>query len=84
MIADTNGETRPAPALESSEADVARPGTFEFLLGRRPAVLIFSLAHQPHGCSDPIIGGFLAQLADEQCAQESKTAEHSEAALLAA
>ena len=84
IIADTNGQNRTAPEAESSEPNVARPGTFEFALGRRPAVLIFSLAHQPNGCGDPIIGGFLAQLADGQLAGGEKSAQRIEAVLMAA
>lgn len=77
IVADTNGQSRAAQGVET--ADAARPATFEFTLGLRPAVLIFSLAQQLSGGSDPIIGGFLARLTEEQ-----RPAEPVAGALLAA
>lgn len=77
IVADTNGQNRAVQGVETG--DGARPATFEFTLARRPAVLIFSLAPQPKGESDPIIGGFLAQLAEEP-----RHAEPVASALLAA
>ena len=65
IIADTNGRCTAPPALDrlGRQADVALPGAFEFSLGRSPSILVFSVDPQGTSASDPLIGGFLAQLA---------------------
>lgn len=83
IVADTNGQTRPATP-DPTQPGIARPGSFEFTLGRRPAVLIFSLNHRADGCSDPLLGGFLARLAEERLAAGLATAERIGTALVAA
>ena len=63
IVADTNG--RLLPSAGPAPAGMI-PGSFEFELGPRPALLIFS-AEPGHGDRvDPLIGGFLAHLAEER------------------
>lgn len=65
LISDTNGRVSTPSLLNglTSERNVAIPGTFTFNLGRRPSVLIFSVGAQGKPSPDPVIGGFLAELA---------------------
>jgi hypothetical protein len=73
VLADTNGRHHDerarlfdclfAPAAPSaSEQDLITPGRFEFELGRRPSVLIFSMEDPAVSRRDQHIGLFLAGL----------------------
>lgn len=73
IIADSNGHfvvgvgTLPTGII---------PGSFEFELGRLPAVLIFCA--EQHGATviNPLIGGFLAQLSEERNVSERENLQH--------
>lgn len=75
IIADTNGcfVGKATPSDFDSVLDLrARsgvvPASFEFDLGPRPAVLIFSAEPRIGAGADPLIGAFLAQLAEQRTA----------------
>ena len=63
IIADTNG--RLVERTLTTEAG-AVPSAFHFELGPRPAVLIFSSEAQSEASLDPLIGGFLAGVAEQR------------------
>ena len=76
VLADTNGRYHDEPvrfsdcfceqaAASASEQDLTTPGRFEFNLGRRPSVLIFSLEDLGMFQRDQHIGVFLAGLMEE-------------------
>ena len=73
VLADTNGQYHDEPvrlfdclfaqaAASASEQDLITPGRFEFELGRRPSVLIFSMEDPAVSRRDQHIGLFLAGL----------------------
>ena len=73
VLADTNGRYHDEPAClldclfapaaaSASEQDLITPGRFEFELGRRPSVLIFSMEDPALSRRDQHIGLFLAGL----------------------
>jgi hypothetical protein len=73
VLADTNGQYHDEPlglsdsfsappAASGSEQDLITPGRFEFELGRRPSVLIFSMEDSAVSPRDKYIGIFLAGL----------------------
>jgi hypothetical protein len=73
VLADTNGRYHDEPvrlfdclfapaAASASEQDLIAPGRFEFELGRRPSVLIFSMEDPAASRRDQQIGLFLAGL----------------------
>jgi len=73
VLADTNGQYHDEPvrlfdglsgppAASASEQDLITPGRFEFELGRRPSVLIFSMENRAVSGGDQHIGLFLAGL----------------------
>lgn len=75
IIVDTNGRYRSgATAIDlafsevrhSSDEHLAMPAFFDFELGPHPAVLIFSLEPDAAKPVDPMIGGFLAELAERR------------------
>lgn len=69
IIADTNGRcsgttgVNVVPEVSADLPNISVPGVFEFDLGRRPAVLIFSVEPEEDSVVDPFLGGFLAELA---------------------
>jgi hypothetical protein len=63
IIADTNG--RLVEETLATEPGLI-PSTFQFELGPRPSVLIFSSESQNEAGVDPLIGGFLADLAEQR------------------
>jgi len=76
VFADTNGRYRDEPvrlfdclcqqaAASASEQDLITPGSFEFELGRRPSVLIFSIEGYANAQGDQHVGVFLAGLMQE-------------------
>ena len=76
VLADTNGQYHDEPArlldclfapaaASASEQDLITPGRFEFELGRRPSVLIFSTEDPAVSRRDQHIGLFLAGLMEE-------------------
>lgn len=73
VLADTNGQYHDEPVrlfdglsgpprASASEQDLITPGRFEFELGRRPSVLIFSMEDPAVSRRDQQIGLFLAGL----------------------
>jgi hypothetical protein len=73
VIADTNGRYHDEPVrlfdclceqapASASEEDLITPGRFEFELGRRPSVLIFSMEDQAITQGNQQVGQFLAGL----------------------
>ncbi len=73
VLADTNGQYHDEPArlrdclfapaaTSTPEQDLITPGRFEFELGRRPSVLIFSMEDPAVSRRDQHIGLFLAGL----------------------
>jgi hypothetical protein len=75
IIADTNGRCAGgatsigldlAGSIDSPVQSGVTPATFQFHLGLRPAVLIFSAEPQSQAEADPLIGGFIAQLAQQR------------------
>ena len=73
VLADTNGRYQDEPtrfsdcfceqaAASALEEDLIAPGRFEFELGRRPSVLIFSMEDPAVSRRDQHIGLFLARL----------------------
>ena len=73
IFADTNGRYHDEPvrlfdcfceqaAASASEEDLITPGRFEFELGRRPSVLIFSIDGVANAQRDQHVGMFLAGL----------------------
>ena len=70
IIADTNGRCAPPRPLAETDPEftaqpnIALPAAFEFSLGRRPAILILAVESEGKSPVDPLIGGFLAELAD--------------------
>jgi hypothetical protein len=85
IIADTNGEYHDQPrrsfdcfrnketASPSSE-NLVGPGTFEFDLGNRPSVLIFSTEGQARAQRDQHVGAFLAGLIQSDCTSRTDSA----------
>lgn len=76
VLTDTNGRYHDEPArlfdclcaqaaASASEQDLITPGRFEFELGRRPSVLIFSMEDPAVSQHDQHIGLFLAGLMEE-------------------
>ena len=76
VLADTNGQYHDEPArlldclfapaaASASEQDLITPGRFEFELGRRPSVLIFSTEDPAVSPRDQHVGLFLAGLMEE-------------------
>ena len=76
VLADTNGLYHDEPirlfdclcaqaAASASEQNLITPGRFEFELGRRPSVLIFSMEDPGVAQRDQHIGLFLAGLMEE-------------------
>jgi hypothetical protein len=64
-IADTNGRPEPAVVINSHEHEnTAAPSAFVFDLGRRPALLLLSVELRTSGATDPLIGQFLAKVAN--------------------
>jgi len=79
VFADTNGRYHDEPvrlfdcvceqaAASASEEDLVTPGRFEFELGRRPSVLIFSIEGRANRQRDQHMGAFLAGLIQEDSA----------------
>jgi hypothetical protein len=79
VFADTNGRYHDEPvrlfdclceqaAASASEEDLITPGRFEFELGRRPSVIIFSIEGRANAQRDQHIGAFLAGLMQEDSA----------------
>ena len=65
IIADTNGRTEAALVIDSHEHEnTAAPSAFVFDLGRRPALLLLSVELRTSGATDPLIGQFLAEVAN--------------------
>lgn len=82
VFADTNGRYHDEPlrsfdclceqtAASASREDLITPGRFEFKLGRRPSVLIFSIEGAANAQRDQDIGAFLAGLMQENSAARS-------------
>ena len=80
VLADTNGQYHDEPvrffdclfappAASASEQDLITPGRFEFELGRRPSVLIFSIEDPAVSRRDQHIGLFLAGLMEGSAAR---------------
>jgi hypothetical protein len=76
VLADTNGRYHDEPVRSLScfrdkaagcglEQDLVTPGRFEFQLGRRPSVLIFSIGGVANSRRDQHVGTFLAGLMQE-------------------
>jgi len=76
IFADTNGRYEDEPvrlfdcfceqaAASGSEEDLVTPGRFQFELGRRPSVLIFSVEGVANAQRDQHVGVFLAGLIQE-------------------
>lgn len=64
IIADTNGRCDSIRSFSDSNV----PAAFEFNVSRQPAVLIFSSESPRLPGTDPLIGGFLAQLGADPAA----------------
>jgi hypothetical protein len=66
IIADTNGHcTEPAVTIDSDgQENTTAPSAFVFDLGRRPALLLLSVELPTSGATDPLLGAFLADLAN--------------------
>jgi len=82
VFADTNGRYHDEPvrsfnclcdqaAVSISDEDLITPGRFEFELGRRPSVLIFSMDDPAVFQRDQHIGLFLAGLIEESAVRAS-------------
>ena len=68
IIADANSQCiEPAVAIGSDgQENTAAPSAFVFDLGRRPALLLLSVELPTSGVADPLIGEFLANVANSQ------------------
>jgi hypothetical protein len=66
IIADTNGRCAGGTSFFMRSGRTS--SIFEFDLGSRPAVLIFSAELESSADANPLIGGFLAQLAEHRTA----------------
>jgi hypothetical protein len=77
IIADTNGRrTEPSLTIEpDGEQNSTAPSAFLFNLTRRPSLLLLSVELPTNGAFDPLMGAFLADLANP---------EHQERAYLSA
>jgi hypothetical protein len=66
IIADTNGRCMEPPVTIDTQAqeNSVAPSAFVFDLGRRPALLLLSAELPTSGAIDPLLGAFLADLAD--------------------
>ena len=65
IVADTNGRTEPTAVIDPYERkNTAAPSAFAFDLGRRPALLLLSVELRTSGLKDPLIGQFLAEIAN--------------------
>lgn len=65
IIADTNGRAELEVVIDSHEHEnTAAPSAFVFDLGRRPALLLLSVELRTSGATDPLIGQFLAEIAN--------------------
>jgi len=66
IIADTNGHcTEPAVAMDSDgQENTTTPSAFVFDLGRPPALLLLSVELPTSGATDPLVGEFLADVAN--------------------
>ena len=66
IIADTNGRCIEPPVVIDTEGrqNSVAPSAFVFDLGRRPALLLLSAELPTSGATDPLLGAFLAGLAD--------------------
>jgi hypothetical protein len=66
IIADTNGHcTEPSVTIDSDGwQNIAAPSSFVFELGRFPALLLLSAELPASGATDPLIGTFLAEVAN--------------------
>ena len=65
IIADTNGHPEPAVVINSHKHEnTVAPSAFVFDLGRRPALLLLSVELRMSGATDPLIGQFLAEVAN--------------------
>jgi hypothetical protein len=71
IIADTNGYcTKPPAAIEfHAQKNSNAPSAFVFNLGRNPSLLLLSVELPTHGALDPLMGAFLADLANPKCEQ---------------
>jgi hypothetical protein len=78
IIADTNGRLVERPLANEPGA---MPSTFQFELGTRPSVLIISSESNNEANANPLIGGFLADLAAQRA---TTTARHDPRNLVAA
>ena len=69
IIADTNGYcTEPAVTIDSDgQENTAAPSAFLFDLGRRPALLLLAVELRTSGAPDPLVGEFLAEVANPRC-----------------
>jgi hypothetical protein len=77
IIADANGRcTEPSLTIKpDGEQSSMAPSAFVFNLGRRPSLLLLSVELPINGAPDPLMGAFLADLANP---------EHEERAFLSA
>jgi hypothetical protein len=68
IFADTNGHcTEAAVAIDSDgQENTATPSAFVFDLGRSPALLLLSVELPASGAMDPLVGEFLAEVANPQ------------------
>jgi hypothetical protein len=66
IIADTNGHLiEPAVAIDfNGQENTAAPSAFVFDLGRPPALLLLSVELPTNGATDPLVGEFLADVAN--------------------
>lgn len=83
IIADTNGRCTTAEARAGFAAGptLALPSIFEFTLGTRPSLLILSVESPENARVDPLLGGFLAAVAESRpCASGDEYLPHLAAA----
>jgi hypothetical protein len=68
IIADANGRcTEPSLTIKSDgEPSSTAPSAFVFNLGRRPSLLLLSVELPTNGAPDPLMGSFLAALANPE------------------
>lgn len=68
VVADTNGHcTEPSVTIDSDGwQNIAAPSAFVFELGRSPAQLLLSAELPASGATDPLIGTFLAEVANSR------------------
>jgi len=68
IIADTNGRCTEASLTLKSDGEQSStaPSAFVFDLGRRHSLLLLSVELPTNGASDPLIGAFLADLANPE------------------